>query len=151
MDFDIETSSIILVSFQMKVIFGHTYALSERKTCQKNFVKSNESKISIIIEMVESTHIQYITNYFIKFCNYLNHFESIFSLCNILLHILFYHKYIFNHLILIKIVISFDNLHYLTIDLVEVESCTISKKIVCATTFFNHYSALSPISLICNV
>ncbi len=42
MDFDIETSSIILVSFQLKVIFEHTYALSERKTYQKNFVNSNE-------------------------------------------------------------------------------------------------------------
>jgi hypothetical protein len=51
--------------------------------------------MSIVIEMVQSTHIQYITNYFIKFCNYLNHFKSIFALCNILLHVLFYQKYIF--------------------------------------------------------
>jgi uncharacterized protein YbgA (DUF1722 family) len=67
----------------------------KEKLVQMFFVKSNESKISIVIEMVQSTHIQYITNYFIKFCNYLNHFKSIFALCNILLHVLFYQKYIF--------------------------------------------------------
>jgi hypothetical protein len=28
----------------------------------------------ILIEMVQSIHIQYMTKYFIKFCNYLNNF-----------------------------------------------------------------------------
>jgi hypothetical protein len=62
---------------------------------EDHFVKSHESNFSIVIEMVQSTHIQYITKYFIKFCNYLNHFYNIFALCNILLHVLFSHKYIF--------------------------------------------------------
>jgi hypothetical protein len=33
MDFDIEAFSIILVIFQMKLIFEHICVLSERKTC----------------------------------------------------------------------------------------------------------------------
>jgi hypothetical protein len=37
------------------------------------FVKSHESNFSIVIEMVQSIHVQYMTKYFIKFCNYLNH------------------------------------------------------------------------------
>jgi hypothetical protein len=38
------------------------------------FMKSHELNFLYGIEMVSSTHIQYITKYFIKFCNYLNHF-----------------------------------------------------------------------------
>jgi len=44
--------------------------------------------------MVQSNHIQYMIKYFIKCCNYWNHLKSIFALCNILVHVLIFHKYI---------------------------------------------------------
>jgi len=44
------------------------------KNLSNFFVKSHESNFLIVIEMVKSIHIQYMTKYFIKFCNYLNHF-----------------------------------------------------------------------------
>ncbi len=45
------------------------------------FVKSHfKSNFSIVIEMVQSIHIQYMTKYFIKFCNYLNVFRYIFTM-----------------------------------------------------------------------
>jgi hypothetical protein len=37
--------------------------------------------------MLQSTYMQYITKYFIKY-NYLNHLKNIFAFCNILLQIL---------------------------------------------------------------
>jgi hypothetical protein len=80
MDFDTKASNIILVIFQMKVIchqnilFQHTYVHLNEKLVQMFFVKSHESKFSIVIEMLQSIHIQYMIKYSIKFCNYLNHF-----------------------------------------------------------------------------
>jgi hypothetical protein len=38
------------------------------------FVKSHESKFPFLIEMVQLIDIQYMTKYFIKNFNYLNHF-----------------------------------------------------------------------------
>jgi hypothetical protein len=76
MDFNTKASNIILVIFQMKikfqqnVFFQHTYARLNENFVQMFFVKSYESNFSIIIEMIQSIHIQYITKYFIKFCNY---------------------------------------------------------------------------------
>jgi hypothetical protein len=74
MDFDTKALNIILIIFQMKVTFQHTYVCFNIKLVQFFLVKSHESNFSIVIEMVQSIHIQYITKYFIKFCNYLNHF-----------------------------------------------------------------------------
>jgi hypothetical protein len=62
------------VSFQRKVFFQHTYASLNEKFVQMFFIKSHESNFSIVVQMVRSIHIQYMTKYFIKFCNYLNHF-----------------------------------------------------------------------------
>jgi hypothetical protein len=74
MDFDTKDFDIILVIFQMNVIFQHTYACFNEKFVRIFFVKLHESNSSIVIEMVQLIHIQYMTKYFIKFCNYLNHF-----------------------------------------------------------------------------
>jgi hypothetical protein len=58
MDFNIEASNIIIVIFQMKVIFQqnvffqHTYVHLNEKLVQMIFVKSHESNFSIVIEMV---------------------------------------------------------------------------------------------------
>jgi uncharacterized membrane protein required for colicin V production len=60
MDFDTKVWNIILVIFQMKVIFQHTYVCLNEKLVQMFFVKSHESKNLIVIEMVQSIHIQYI-------------------------------------------------------------------------------------------
>ncbi len=68
MDFDTKASNIIFIIFQ------HTYVHLNEKLVQFVYVKSSESNFSIVIEMVQSIHIQYLTKYFIKFCNYLNHF-----------------------------------------------------------------------------
>jgi hypothetical protein len=62
------------VNFQHKVFFQHTYASLNEKFVQMFLMKSHESNFSIVIEIVQSIHIQYMTKYFIKFCNYLNHF-----------------------------------------------------------------------------
>jgi hypothetical protein len=68
--------------------------------------------------MVQSNHIQYMIKYFIKYCNYLNHFKSIFSLCNILLLYYFFTNVLFNHLKSIKkCSLKFVLLHYLTVEL----------------------------------
>jgi hypothetical protein len=96
MDFDTKAFNIIIVIFQMKVIFQqndffqHNYAHLNGKLIQIFFVKSHESNFSIIIEMVQSTHVQYIIKYFIKFCNYL---QNILTFCSIFVHVLFSHKY----------------------------------------------------------
>jgi len=80
MDFDTKAFDIILVifqmnvSFQQNVFFQHTYACFNEKLVQMFFVKSHESKFSIVIEVVQSIQIQYMTKYFINFCNYLNQF-----------------------------------------------------------------------------
>jgi hypothetical protein len=58
-----------------------------------------------------------LTKYFIKFCNYLNHFKNIFALCNILIHVPIFHKCILNQLKSIKKSSFFLQLHYLTIEL----------------------------------
>jgi hypothetical protein len=58
------------VNFQHNVCFQHTYASLNEKFVQMFFMKSHESQFSIVIEMVQSIHIQYMTKYFIKFCNY---------------------------------------------------------------------------------
>jgi hypothetical protein len=71
------------VKFQHNVFFQHTYVSLNEKFVQMFFMKSRESKFSIVIEMVQSILIQYMTKYFIKFCNYLNHLKNIFALCNI--------------------------------------------------------------------
>jgi hypothetical protein len=89
MDFDTKASNLILVIFQVKVIFHqnvffqHIYIHLNEKLIQVFFVKSHESNFSILIEMVQSIHIQYMIKYFINFCNYLNHFYNIFSLGSI--------------------------------------------------------------------
>jgi len=44
------------------------------------FVKSHEWNFSYEIEMVQSTHIQHMTKYFIKCCNYFRHFKNMFAL-----------------------------------------------------------------------
>ncbi len=80
MNFNTKASNIILAIFQKKVIFQqnvffqHTYVCLNEKLNLMFFVKSHESNFSIVIEMVQSIHKQYMTKYFIKFCNYLNHF-----------------------------------------------------------------------------
>jgi hypothetical protein len=57
MNFNIKASNIILIIFQMKVIFQqnvffqHTYAHLNEKLVHIFFVKSHESKFSIVIEM----------------------------------------------------------------------------------------------------
>jgi hypothetical protein len=53
--------------------------------------------------MVQLSHIQYTTKYFIKFDHCLNGFWTIFTLCNILLEVLYCHNLFFNHLTLIII------------------------------------------------
>jgi hypothetical protein len=66
MDLSTKTSNIIFVIFQMKinfqqnVFFQHTYANLNEKLLQMIFVKSHKSNFSIIIEMVQSIHIQYM-------------------------------------------------------------------------------------------
>jgi len=77
------------------MFFSTHLCLFEWKTCLDIFVKSHESIFSIVIEMIESIHIQYMIKYFIKFYNYLNNFKSIFALYNIFLQHLNFHKYIF--------------------------------------------------------
>ncbi len=82
MDFDTKASNIILVIFQIKVnfqqfFFQHNYACLNEKFIQMFFVKSHEYNFSYGIEIIQSTHIQYMTKYFIKCCNYLNHFKNI--------------------------------------------------------------------------
>jgi hypothetical protein len=71
------------VIFQQNVFFQHIYVHLNENFAQFFFVKSHESNFSIVIEMVQSIHIQYKTKYFIKFCNYLNHLKNIFSFCRI--------------------------------------------------------------------
>jgi hypothetical protein len=89
MDFDTKASNIIIVIFQMKinfqqnVFFQHTYARLNEKLVNMFFIKSYESQFSIVVEIIQSIHVQYMTKYFITFCIYLNHFYNIFALCNI--------------------------------------------------------------------
>jgi hypothetical protein len=58
MNFDTKASNIILVIFQMKIIFlknnffQHTYVHLNEKRVQMLFVKSHESKFSIVIYFV---------------------------------------------------------------------------------------------------
>jgi hypothetical protein len=52
MDFNVKASNIIIVIFQMKVIFQQNYARLTEKLVQMFFVKSYESNFSIVIEMV---------------------------------------------------------------------------------------------------
>jgi hypothetical protein len=56
------------------------------------FVKAYEWNFSYEIEKVQSTHIPYMNKYFIMCYYYLNHFLKIFGLCNILVHVLIFHK-----------------------------------------------------------
>ncbi len=90
----------------------------EWKTFPYFFVKSHEPNFSIVIEMVQSTHIQYITQYFTKFSNYMNHLK-------IYMHFaISCYIYIFsqiNYLILIKICSFLWWLHYLAIELPHIE------------------------------
>jgi hypothetical protein len=58
------------------------------------FVKSPEWNFSHGIEMVQLTHIQYMTMHFIKCCNYLNNSYNMFALCNILVQVLNFHNFI---------------------------------------------------------
>jgi len=71
------------VNFQRNVCFQHTYASLNEKFVQMFFMTSHESNFSIVIEMVQPIHIQYMTKNFIKFCIYLNHLKNIFALCSI--------------------------------------------------------------------
>jgi hypothetical protein len=87
MDFDTNISNITFfiiqtkVNFQQNVFFQHTYVHLNEKLVEIFFVKSHESNFSIVIEMIQSSHIQYMIKYmikyFIKFCTYLNHFKNI--------------------------------------------------------------------------
>jgi hypothetical protein len=96
---DTKAFNIFIIIFQMKVIyqqndfFQHNYAHLNGKLIQMFFGKSHESKFSIVIEMEQLIHVQYIIKYFIKFCNYLNHLKSIQTFCSIFVHVLFSHKY----------------------------------------------------------
>jgi hypothetical protein len=87
-NFYLISSSIFICNscyFQMKSnFFQHTYLCLNEKLVHMFFVRSRESSFLIVIEMVQSIHIQYIIKYFIKFCNYLNHLKNIFALCSIL-------------------------------------------------------------------
>jgi hypothetical protein len=64
MDFDTITSNIILVIFQMKLIFQqmfffqHTYVCLNENLVPIFFVESHELSFSIVIEMLQSIHIQ---------------------------------------------------------------------------------------------
>jgi len=71
------------VNFQQNVFFQHTYACLNEKLVHMFLVKLHESKFSIVIEMVQSIHIQYMIKYFIIFYNYLNHLKNIFAFYNI--------------------------------------------------------------------
>jgi len=53
------------VIFQQNVFFQHNYVHLNEKLVHMIFVKSHESIFSIVIEMVQSIHIQYMTKYFI--------------------------------------------------------------------------------------
>ncbi len=57
-------------------------------------VKSHEWNFSYGIQMVQSTHIQYMTMYFNKCCNYLNNYYNMFPLWNILVQVLNFHNFI---------------------------------------------------------
>jgi hypothetical protein len=85
MDFNTNSCHLSLnkSNFSTKCFFQHTYDHLNEKLVQIFFVKSHELNISIVTKMVLSIHIQYMTIYFIKFCNYLNHFKGIFGLCSI--------------------------------------------------------------------
>jgi len=88
MDFDIKAFNIYFhISneniFLANIFFQQTYAHLNEKLVQMFFLKSHESKFSIVIEMVQSIHIQYMIKYCIKFWNHFNHFCSIFALCSI--------------------------------------------------------------------
>jgi hypothetical protein len=58
MNFDTKASNIILVIFQMKIIFQqnvffqHTHVYLNEELVHMFFVKSHESNFSIVIEMV---------------------------------------------------------------------------------------------------
>jgi hypothetical protein len=64
MDFDTKAFNIIIIIFQMKIIsqqndvFQHNYAHLNGKLIQMYFLKSHESNFSIVIEMVQSIHVQ---------------------------------------------------------------------------------------------
>jgi hypothetical protein len=79
MNFDTKASNIILVIFQMKVIFQqnvsfqHTCVHLNEKLVWMFFAKLHESNFSIVLEMVQWIHIQYITKYFIEFWNICTH------------------------------------------------------------------------------
>jgi hypothetical protein len=79
MNFDTKVSNIIIVIFQMKVnllllFFEHNYDCLNEKPHPNIFVKSHKWNFSYGSEMVQLIHIQYMYKYFIKCCNYLNHF-----------------------------------------------------------------------------
>jgi hypothetical protein len=119
MDFDVKTFNIVLVIFQMKIIFQqfffqHINAHLNEKLVKIFFIKPHESKFSIVIEMVQSTHIQYIFKYFIKFCNYL-------FILKVYLHFAIY-CYMFYFLTYISKKCSFFwQLHYLVTELLYFE------------------------------
>jgi hypothetical protein len=104
------------INFLTKCFFSTHLCSFEWKTCLNVFCEITWD------EMLQSIHIQYIINYFIKFCNYLNHLKSIFALCSISWQHLNSHNF-FNHLILIKNVVSFENciiwlLNYLILSII---------------------------------
>jgi hypothetical protein len=67
MDFNANASNIILIIFQMKVIFQPKKKFNRLMLVWiKNF--------SNVIKMVQLIHIQYMIKYFMKFCTYLHHF-----------------------------------------------------------------------------
>jgi hypothetical protein len=134
MDFDIKAHNIIFVIFQMKLFFQqffkfqHTYVHLNKNLVQMFFTKSHLFNFSIVIEMVKSIHIQYITKYFIKFCNYLNHYINMhFPIyCG---NIYFFINILFNHLIFFKQCSFLWQLHYLTIELPYFE-CNVWKSLL---------------------
>jgi hypothetical protein len=79
-------------NFSKNFFFQHSYAYLNQKPHLDVFVKSHEWNFSYGIEMIQSTNIQYMTMYFIKCCNYLNHLKNIFALCSILVQVLIFHK-----------------------------------------------------------
>jgi hypothetical protein len=84
--------TLFMLSFKLKSFFNNFFN-------QHNYVCLNEKphpyvfcEITMELFIWNCTHIEYMTKYFMKCYNCLNHFKSLFALCNILAHVLIFHK-----------------------------------------------------------
>jgi hypothetical protein len=77
--FDTKASKIILVIFQMRIFFQQNVFFNIimfvwMKNLSNFFCEITCMNFSYRIEIIQLIHIQYMIRYFIKCCNYLNHF-----------------------------------------------------------------------------